>query len=99
MNKTQQARKEAGLCIQCGRNPAERGVRCKDCAEKHNLQSKNRYNKLTWFRYCPNCKKKLPEEWFYVLCPECTELYKERQRKQREAKRGDVDYEILDVVR
>ncbi|MCD8372038.1 MAG: hypothetical protein LUD27_01910 [Clostridia bacterium] len=98
-----QRRKQSGVCTQCGKRPAVRGlVLCEDCEQKAILRmqkrkaekaddirqkAKDKYNRCIKDGICPYCGKR-PAMIGYVACEACRKRLKETQRKYQKRKRG-----------
>ena len=62
--------KAEGVCIDCGKRPAEGGVRCPVCRANRRADYRRRYERTGWREagLCPKCGK--PPAEGYKLCPE-----------------------------
>lgn len=81
-----------GICIQCGKAPALPGKKqCIDCKEYHRHHSAMRYHNLADKRCCTQCAQKLPDDWFRVKCPLCTEKAYMRKRLDYQRKKATAN--------
>lgn len=71
------ARKQGGMCVQCGKTKAVSGkTKCESCTKKVNELNKEAYYFFKSISICPRCKKnKISNNG--TLCEEC----KEKSRK------------------
>ena len=88
--KRQRRFSQAGMCIGCGkRPPADGSVYCESCRIMHQEHGTDRYSRLVMAHKCANCKKPLPDDWYFVYCPKCKEkkrlVAKERYHRMRDA--------------
>ena len=62
--------KAEGMCVDCGKRPAEGGVLCPFCRAYRNAAARRRYERTGWREagLCPKCGK--PPAEGYKLCPE-----------------------------
>jgi hypothetical protein len=81
--KVYQARRKAGICVACGKEPAQIGfVFCGKCREKDKARCRLRYQKLKTNGKCTLCKVKPATEGF-TTCDEC----REKERIESEERR------------
>lgn len=100
MNVTYERRKAEGICVFCGKEKADGGVRCRACVEKHKKawredvyarrRELKRQNQRYWQRraagICTRCGKK---EVFpgISMCGPCAEKAREAQQKYKKMRK------------
>ncbi len=96
--KLYQQRKAAGACVQCGKvddRTANGKVCCAVCAQAKSESSRKFHQKCAAEHRCVWCGDRLPEQYYYVLCPSCRE--KDRQesaayyQKKKTARSGNSE--------
>ena len=90
MREFELRRIEAGLCFTCGKRPPRPGYKmCEICAAKQRASSALTRAKLRENHQCLKCSVKMPDDWYYSLCPKCRDdnarLYRERSARRRAA--------------
>ena len=84
------ARKDAGLCPICGKEPMPGKVQCVRCDERnHRIQVKC-HDKRRALHQCLQCGKPLPAGWKTHTCAECIEYEKKRKHLQKERKKLEL---------
>lgn len=78
----QQARKEAGLCIICGKSVLDGKTRCKSCAHKNDLIHKRRIGERKDKGICTTCGK-YPAAPGFLQCTACQKKGRERYAKSK----------------
>lgn len=84
-------RKAQGVCVQCGKRPADKGVRCRHCAAKENNRARQRRAEKAEVpavlfgdgEHCSTCGK--PTINGNKLCPACYERSCKALEKARKA--------------
>ena len=80
-------RRNAGLCVRCGK-PVDDGRHCcESCLGYNRAYAGERYRKLEAAHRCGHCGRQLPEGWYYVLC----ELCKGKQETRKDRPRRQID--------
>lgn len=80
-------RKEAGLCVFCGKPAREGKTTCAACKEKRSANY--RYYKAMWLRHglCPRCGHAI-EDTLYKTCERCRRNARNHMRNTK--KKGEV---------
>lgn len=82
--KLRRRRIRAGLCPQCGRNPAGAGRQCGECNERARRRGRARYLEckagMTCY-FCGGIKRAGKSR-----CYECLEIHYEREKSRREGR-------------
>lgn len=83
------ARKAAGICVSCGRQPAREGFTlCVECGRKNNETGISIYRRLIAEHRCAACRRVMPECYYFVNCEECRERKKPYMTAYNHSKRG-----------
>ncbi|MBR2408950.1 MAG: hypothetical protein IKB07_08340 [Lachnospiraceae bacterium] len=77
-------RKKNGLCVKCGKENDTSGVRCSECKEKGNKNSRRGYSYYISIGICPRCRKEklYGDERACLLCN--ADRYKRDLKRDRE---------------
>lgn len=88
--KQREARKAENCCAGCG-NQDEYTLSgrsyCKVCTDRRTTDERERYSIRLLHHECTSCGTRLPDAWYYTLCPACQEKSYERTRRYRARKR------------
>ena len=84
-NVTHERRRQAGLCVECGKPALPGHTRCPECAQAEREYAALRYRTYKNAHRCVSCHRKMRDEWQGALCRKClTALRKHRKEQKNE---------------